>query len=156
MTLKKLLLIIAGALGVLGSFLPWYSVSFFGYSQSANAFQMSALYIILAILFIVCSALVITLTAMGEKRIKKMIKIKDAMKITMFTGIAMAIIAAIAFIAIQSESQGLGNVSWGLWFMILASAGVIVLAAIKGNKSLDKVILGEAEKEDSSKKKTAK
>ena len=149
MTLRKLLLIIAGALGVLGSFLPWYSisVSFFGYSQStsANAFQMSALYIILAILMILCSAAVILLATLDEKKIKQMVKVKDIAKARMIVGIVMAVLTLIAFIAIQSETKGAGGVSWGIWMMILASAGTIVLSVLK-NEALEKAVAGGATK----------
>lgn len=158
MTLKKLLLVISGAVGILGSFLPWYkaSVSFFGYSQSTsmNAFQMSALYIILAILMILASVAVILLAALDEKQIKKMVKIKDALKTTMIVGIVMAVITLIAFIAIQSEAKGFGGVSWGIWLMILASVATIVLSALK-NKELDKVVAGkgsETKKSETKKK----
>ena len=150
MTLRKLLLILSGTLAIVGSFLPWYKVSLFGYSQSANAFQMTALYIVLAILTIVCGAVVIILSAMKEKQIKKMVKIKNASKITMFVGIAMAIIAAIAFIALKSESQGFGNVSWGIWFMLIAAAATICLPVLKAEQ-LEKVVLGEAEKKEEKK-----
>ena len=145
MTLKRLLLIIAGAVAVLGSFLPWYKISMFGYSQSSNAFQMGALYIILSILMIIAAAVVIVLSAVKEKQIQKIVKIKDAMKAVLIVGITMAVISMIAFIAIQSESKGFGGASWGIWLMILASAGTIVLAAMKVEQ-LDKVVIGEAEK----------
>ena len=111
---------------------------------------MGALYIILAILMILASAATILLATIDEKKIKKMIKIKDALKTTMIMGIAMAVITLIAFIAIQSESQGMGGVSWGIWLMILASAATIVLSVMK-NKELDKVVVGE-EKKTSEKK----
>lgn len=147
MTLKKLLLIIAGAIGFLGSFLPWYSfsISFMGYSSStsANAFSLGGwLYVLLAILTMLASAALIVLATVPEKKIKSMVpKIKDLAKMPMILGIAMAAFAVIAFIAIQSQANGVGGVSWGVWLIGIAGAATIVLSVLK-NKELDKVIAG--------------
>lgn len=146
LTLKKLLLIIAGAIGVVAAVLPWYkiSVTFLGYSQStsANAFQLGgALYVISAILAIIAFVAVILGAVLDEKQIKKLLKIKDIAKTTMIIGIVMAAVTVINFIAIQSESKGLGGVTWGIYLLALASVATIVLSVLK-NKELDKVITG--------------
>lgn len=148
LTLKKLLLIIAGAIGVVAAFLPWYkiSVSFFGYSSStsANAFELGGiLYKISAILAILAFVAVILSAVIDEKKIKKLVKIKDVAKTTMIVGIVMAAVTVINFIALQSESKniGAGGASWGIWLMAIASVATIVLSVLK-NKELDKVIAG--------------
>lgn len=146
MTLKKLLLTIAGAVGILGTSLPWYKASLFGISVSENAFGMGALYVILAILAIICSVAVILMSVMKEKQIKNLIKIKDFSKILLCAGIALFAIAVIAFIAINNESKGFGNVSFGIWLIGLAGVAIIVIPLLKNVKQLDKVIIGQAEK----------
>ena len=147
MTLKKILLSLAGCLGILGTLLPWYKASIFGITATSNAFSMGALYIILAIIIILCSAAVILLNVMKEKQIKNIIKIKfDLSKLPLFLGIAMVVAAVIAFIAIKSESQGFGGTSWGLWLIGLAGVAIIVLPFLKNIKQLDKVVLGQPEK----------
>ena len=155
MTLKKLLLTIAGGVGVLGAFLPWVRVSLFGYSATSMAFQMGALYIILALLAIVCSVAAILLNVMKEKQIKNIIKIKSLEKLPLFIGIALVAIAVIAFIAVMNESQGFGHASFGVWLIGIAGVCTIVLPFIK-NKELDKVIFGQAEKTEKPAKKEVK
>ena len=154
MTLRKLLLTIAGALGLLGSFLPWYSFSFFG-RYTVNAFQMSVLYIVLAILMILASIVAILLAVLKEEQIKKIVKVKDNVNLTMAVGIVMAVITAVAFIALKSESQGFGGSSWGIWLMAIASAATIVLSVLK-RKELDKVVIKTATGTKSDTKKTTK
>ena len=146
LTLKKLLLIISGVIGIVAAFLPWLtvSISFLGYSTStsANAFELGGiLYKISAILAVLAFVAVILLSVLDEKQIKKLVKIKDIAKTTMIIGIVMAAITVINFIAIQGESKGLGSVSWGIWLLGLASVATIVLSVLK-NKELDKVIAG--------------
>ena len=147
MTLKKLLLIIAGSIGLVGAFLPWYSfsISFMGYSSSLseNAFGLGGwLYILLAILTMLASAALIVLATVPEKKIKSIVpKIKDLAKMPLILGIVMAASAVIAFIAIQSQAKGVGGVSWGVWMIGIAGAATIVLSVLK-NKELDKVIAG--------------
>ena len=148
MTLKKLLLSIAGGLGILGAFLPWYRASLLGFSMTANAFGLdSALYVILAILAIVCAAAIIVLNVFKEKQISKIIKIKDLnknlSKILLGAGVALLVIAIITFIALQNDSKGFGNVSWGIWLIGLAGVIVIVLPLLKNVAILDKVVIGQ-------------
>lgn len=146
MTLKKLLLAIAGGLGVLGALLPWYKVSIFGVSVNSTAFQMGALYVILAILAILCGAALIALNVLKEKQIKSFIKFKSLDKLPLFVGIALAAIAVIAFIAIKVESSGLGGTSFGIWLLILAGAAAIVLPLLKNVEPLEKTVIGKPEK----------
>lgn len=151
MTLKKLLLTIAGGLGILGAFLPWYKASLLGFSMTANAFGLdSALYVILAILVILCSVAIILMNVLSEKQIKKFIKIKEPTKnlsrVLLGCGIALVAAAVIAFIALRSDSKGFGNVSWGVWLIGLAGVAVIVLPLLKNIEPLEKVIIGQPEK----------
>ncbi len=160
MTLKKLLLTIAGAAGIIGCFLPWYGVSasFMGasMSESKNAFGVGGwLYVVLAILTIIASAALILVSVLPEKKIKSMVpKIKNLAKAPMILGIVMAASAVIAFIALLSngkDSLGLGSynsmisvnqgVCFGVYLIAIAGAATIVLSVLK-NKELDKVIAG--------------
>ena len=96
MSLKKLLLIITGAIGILGSFLPWYGISAsamgISFGESFNAFSLGGwLYKVLAILTILASVALILIAALPEKKIKSMIpKIKDLTKMPLILGIVMA------------------------------------------------------------------
>ena len=160
MTLKKLILTIAGCLGIIGVFVPWYRASLFGLSVTANAFGLdNPLYVILGLIAILCSVVIILLNVLKEKQIKKIIKnkafIKNLSKIMLGTGIALVAIAIISFIAIQNESKGFGGVSFGIWLIGLAGVAVIVLPFLKNVEILEKVIIGqpeEAEKTEKSEK----
>lgn len=159
MTLKKLLLVIAGGVGILGAFLPWYRASLFGFSATSNAFQLGALYAILAIVSLLGAAAIILLNVMKEKQIKNIIKIKSLDKLPLYIGIGMVAVAVIAFIAIQSESQGFGNVSFGVWMIGLAGVATIILPLLKNIEPLEKVIIGDKKsttKEAPAKKETSK
>ena len=124
MTLRKLLLAVAGGVAVLGSFLPWASVTFF-VSIRANAFQMGEpLPIILAILALLCSAALICLNVLKEKQIKNIIKLKNLDKMPLYLGVALVAIAVIAFIYVTSNRA---NASFGIWMIGLAGVVTIVL-----------------------------
>lgn len=152
MTLKKLLLAIAGAAAVLGSFLPWLTVSLFGISVSTNPFGgLGALYVILAIVAILSGVAAILLNALQEKQIKNYIKIKNLEKLPLFIGIAMTAVAVIAFVSIMIEAKGMGTVSFGVWLIAIAGVATIVLNLVK-NKELDKVVLGQPAKAEKSEK----
>lgn len=156
MTLKKLLLIIAGGVAILGSFLPWAAVTFF-VSVRANAFQMGdPLPIILAILALICGVATILLNVLSEKQIKDLIKVKNIEKLSLCVGIALVAIAVIAFIYVKANSSGVANASWGVWLIGLAGLATIVIPMLKNVKQLDKVIIGQPEKPEKTEKKTEK
>ena len=154
MTLKKLLLTIAGGLAILGAFLPWYKASIFGYTATSNAFQMGALYVILALIAILCAAAMLAVNLLKKEQINKVIKLKDFSKVTLISGIALVAIAVIAFIAIKSESSGFGSISWGIWFIGIGGICTIVLPYLKNIPALDKVVIGEATKSSKSESKS--
>lgn len=156
MTLKKLLLAIAGAVAVIGAFLPWAAVTFF-ISVRMNAFQMGEpLPIILAVLAIICGAAGILLNVLSEKQIKNIIKIKDYSKLPLFVGIALIAIAVIAFIYIKASTSGVANASFGVWMVGLAGVATAVLPFLNSIKELDKVVFGKPEKAEKTEKKAAK
>ncbi|MBR3270028.1 hypothetical protein IKG07_02145 [Candidatus Saccharibacteria bacterium] len=156
MTLKKLLLTIAGAIAVLGAFLPWAAVTFF-ISVRLNPFQMGEpLPIILAILTLVCGVASILLNVLKEKQIKNIIKIKNIEKLPLFAGIALVAIAVIAFIYVKASTSGVANASFGIWLIGLAGVATIVLPYLKNVKALDKVVLGQPEKAEKKAEKPAK
>ena len=143
MTLKKLLYIIAGGLGVLGSFLPWVAVTFF-VSVRVNAFGSGdALMIILALLALVCGVALILLNVMKEKQIKNLIKFKKLDKLPLYIGVALAAIAVIAFVYIKANGSGVSNPSFGVWMIAIAGVGSIVLSCLKNVDALDKIVIGE-------------
>ncbi len=156
MTLRKLLLTIAGGVAVLGSFLPWATVTFF-VSVRANAFQMGEpLPIILAILALLCGAALVCLNVLKEKQIKDIVKIKNLEKLPLYLGIALAAIAVIAFIYVMVSGKGAASVSFGVWLIGIAGAATIILPLLKNIKELDKIVIGKPEKAEKSEKKEAK
>lgn len=146
MTLKKLLLAIAGGVAIIGAFLPWAAVTFF-VSVRANAFQMGEpVPIILSILTIICGVAAILLNVLKEKQIKDIIKIKNQEKLPLFVGMALVAIAIIAFIYVKASTSGVANASFGIWMIGIAGIVTVVLPFLKSIKELDKVVFGKAEK----------
>ena len=153
MTLKKLILAIAGGVAVLGAFLPWAAVNFI-VSIRANAFQMGEpLPIILSILAILGGVAAVLLNVLSEKQIKNIIKIKNYEKLPLFVGIALIAIAVIAFIYIKASTSGVANASFGVWMVGIAGVVTAVLPFLKSIKELDKVVFGKPEKAEKTEKK---
>ena len=153
MTLKKLLLTIAGGVAIVGAFLPWAAVKFF-VSVRANAFQMGEpLPIILAILALLCGVALVCLNVLKEKQIKNIIKIKDLEKLPLWIGIALAAIAVIAFIYVKASTSGVATPSFGVWTIAIAGIAAIVLPFLKNVKELDKTVIGKPEKAEKTEKK---
>ena len=140
-TLKKLLTLIAGALAVVSTFLPWYKVSFWGTSVSTNAFGNRAW---IAIIAIVAAALVVLLEALPEKTLKSINKaiVEKGALIRIILGALIAGFGLLGMILYLSESYGMGQMGIGWFVAMIAGVGVIVLNAIKV-KQLDKVIAGK-------------
>ena len=156
MTLKKLLLAIAGGVAIIGSFLPWAAVTFF-VSVRVNAFQMGEpLPVILAILTILCGAVAILLNVLKDKQLKNIFKFKNAEKLPLFVGIALIAIAIIAFIYVKASTSGVANASFGVWLIGIAGIATVVLPLLKNVKELDKVVFGKAEKPTAKKETTKK
>lgn len=156
MTLKKLLLAIAGGVAIIGSFLPWAAVTFF-VSVRVNAFQMGEpLPVILAILTILCGAVAILLNVLKDKQLKNIFKFKNAEKLPLFVGIALIAIAIIAFIYVKASTSGVANASFGVWLIGIAGIATVVLPLLKNVKELDKVVFGKAEKPATKKETTKK
>lgn len=152
MTLKKLLLTIAGALAIIGTFLPWVAVTFF-VSVKLNPFQMGeALPIILAILALLCGTAAILLNVLKEKQIKDIVKIKSLDKLPLYVGIALTAIAVIAFIYVKASTSGVANASFGIWMIGIAGVATIVLPLLKNIDALDKTVIGQPEKSTKSEK----
>lgn len=151
-TLKKLLTLIAGALGVISTFLPWYKVSFWGTSVSTNAYGDR---VWIAIIVIIVAALLILMEALPEKTLKGINKaiIEKGTLIRIVLGGLMVGFGLLGMILYLSESYGMGQMSIGWFLMMVAGIGAIVLNAIK-SKQLNKVVIGEEKK--SATKKTDK
>ena len=140
-TLKKLINLIAAALGVVALFLPWYKVSFWGTSVSTNAFGNRAW---IAIIEIVAFALFILMEVLPEKTLKSINKVLDekAKIIKIALGGVAAGFGLLGMILYLSESYGMGQMGIGWFVTMIAAVGVIVISAIKA-KQLDKVIAGK-------------
>ena len=133
-SIKSLIIIIAAALGVIATFLPWATVSFLGMSESVNGLGGDGVMgdgIITLILFIVAGVLA------G-------IKFKGGMgtgfkvAITIISAIA-AVIGMVEIANINGNSLGLASVGFGVYLVIIAGiAGAILPWIPMGEKSSDK------------------
>lgn len=141
LTLKKLLTAIAGGLGIITLFLPWYSVSIFGTSASTNAFGD---YAWIAIINLLAAAVLLLLVFLPEKSLKNINKtiVEKERLITLILGGVMTAFSFLAMILYTSQSYGMGSMSFGFWIMIIAGVGTIVVNTLK-NKELDKIVVGE-------------
>ena len=143
-TLKKLLTLIAGALGVIAMFLPWYKVSFWGASVSTNAFGNRAWIAIIALL---AAALVVLIEALPEKTLKSINKviIEKGKLIRIILGAVIAGFGLLGMVLYLGESYGMGQMGFGWYAAMIAGVGVIVLNVLKA-KQLDKVVTGKPAK----------
>lgn len=140
LTLKKLLSAIAGGLGIIALFLPWYKVSIFGTSASTNAFGYNAW---IAVIVLIAAILLLLMALLPEKTLKSINKVIVA-KETMINVILSGVMAAFGFLAMilyTSQSYGMGSMGFGFWFMMIAGVGGIVVNVLK-NKELNKVVIG--------------
>ncbi len=143
-TLRKLINVIAAALGVVALFLPWYKVTFWGTSVSTNAFGNKAW---IAIIEIVALALFILMELLPEKTLKSINKVlvEKAKIIKIALGGVAAAFGLLGMILYLSESYGMGQMGIGWFITMIAAIGVIVITVIKA-KQLDKVVAGKATK----------
>ncbi len=140
LTLKKLLTLIAGALGVISLFLPWYKVSFWGTSLSTNAFGD---YVWVAIINIILAAVIIAAVLLPEKVLKSMNKVLPE-KVGLITVIAsglFAVLALIGMIMYTSSSYGMGHMGFGWYASVVAGVAGVIINVLKV-KELDKVVVG--------------
>lgn len=141
LTLKKLLSAIAGGLGIIALFLPWYKVSIFGTSASTNAFGYNAW---IAVIVLIAAILLLLMALLPEKTLKsinKVIVAKEMMINVILSGV-MAAFGFLAMILYTSQSYGMGSMGFGFWFMMIAGVGGIVVNVLK-NKELNKVVVGK-------------
>ncbi|MDO4889120.1 MAG: hypothetical protein Q4A25_00275 [Candidatus Saccharibacteria bacterium] len=143
-TLRKLINVIAAALGVVALFLPWYKVTFWGTSVSTNAFGNKAW---IAIIEIVALVLFILMELLPEKTVKSINKVlvEKAKIIKIALGGVTAAFGLLGMILYLSESYGMGQMGIGWFITMIAAVGVIVITVIKA-KQLDKVVAGKATK----------
>lgn len=121
MNKQRKFVLIASAIGVISMFLPWISVSIFGYTQSQNG--MHDLGILVFICFLVSAAI----AYLGDQ--SKNLD-KNMWGITLAAG-AIAIISTIGFYFKASDSiMGNSLVGFGLYIGGLAAIGVLASAYI--------------------------
>ncbi|MBR3177368.1 hypothetical protein IKF27_01000 [Candidatus Saccharibacteria bacterium] len=145
LTLKKLLTAIAGALGIISLFLPWYKVSFWGNSLSANAFGGD--YTWIAIINIIIAILLVALIFVPEKTLKSMNKVlveKANIIIIVASGV-FAVLTLLAMIMYTSSSYGMGHMGFGWYLALIAGIAGVVINVLKV-KQLDKVVTGSEKK----------
>lgn len=140
LTLRKLLSGIAGVLGIISLFLPWYKVTFFGNSLSANAFGGD--YTWIAVINLIAAALLLLLVALPEKTLKSLNKmiVEKAKLISVILGAIIALLTLLAMIMYTSSSYGMGFVGFGWYFTMFAGIGAVVVNILKA-KELEKVVV---------------
>jgi len=119
MNKQRKFVLIASAIGIISMFLPWISVSIFGYTQSQNG--MHDLGILVFICFLVSAAI----AYLGDQT-KNLDK--NMWGITLAAG-AIALISTIGFYFKASDSiMGSSLVGFGLYIGGLAAIGVLASA----------------------------
>ncbi|MBQ9016671.1 hypothetical protein IJ103_00285 [Candidatus Saccharibacteria bacterium] len=145
LTLKKLLSAIAGGVGIITLFLPWFKVSIFGTSASANAFGGD--YTWAAVINLIVAILLLVISLLPEKTLSSVNK-TAAKKSNLITIILAGVMTALSFLVMiiyTSSSYGMGSMGLGFWIMIIVGVGAIVVNVLK-NKELDKVVVGGSKK----------
>ena len=137
MKLKDILLAVAGGLAVIAVFCPWYIVSLFGLSASANGFADGiTIFGILSLLVglgLIAWKLLPMLGVVKLKMAEQKIQIID----TCFGGV-MILLGIIAIIVTQTQGQGLAASGFGVYLLILAGIATIVMTWLKINKTVGK------------------
>jgi hypothetical protein len=121
MNKQRKFVLIAAAIGIVSMFLPWISVSLFGYSQSQNGIHG------IGVLVFFCFAVSLAFSYLGDQN-KNLDK--NAWIIVLAAG-AIALLGSIIFYFNASDSI-LGNslVSYGLYIGAIAAIGILAFAYI--------------------------
>lgn len=119
MSKQRKFVLIASAIGVISMFLPWISVSIFGYSQSQNGMHD------VGVLVFICFLASGLIAYMGDQT-KNLDK--TMWGVVLITGI-VALLSIIYFYSKATDSiMGSSLVGFGLYLAALASIGVLVSA----------------------------
>lgn len=118
MSKQRKFVLIAAAVGVISMFLPWVSVSAFGYSQSANGMHGSG------ILVFLCFAACVAFALMGNQT-KNLDK--TFWMITLIAGALAAIIVIWNLVDAMSGQFG-SMLSFGIYLAAAAAVGVVLAA----------------------------
>lgn len=119
MNKQRKFVLIASAIGIISIFLPWISVSVFGYTQSQNGMHD------LGILVFICFLVTAAIAYLGDQT-KNLDK--NMWGITLAAG-AIALISTIGFYFKASDSiMGSSLVGFGLYIGGLAAIGVLASA----------------------------
>ena len=125
MKLKNILMAVAGGVGAIAVFLPWFSASILGFSVSANGLEdiFGILSLIVAIGIVVWNLLIMF----------KVVKIaeKTGRIIDTCLGGALALFGVIALIRNLGEGEGLVSPSIGVFLTIAAGIAVAIVAWLK-------------------------
>lgn len=121
MNKQRKFVLIASAIGIISMFLPWISVSVFGYSQSVNGMHDKG------ILVFLCFAASGIIAYLGDQT-KNLDK--TMWGITLIAG-ALALLLIIWFYFQASDSyMGASFVGFGLYISALASLGILISAYV--------------------------
>ena len=129
MSKQRKFILIAAAVGVIATLLPWFTVNLFGFTSSTNGFHGWG---ILSFLCFVAAGVIACL----DDETKNLDKTKWA--ITLIAGAISTII--IAWFIIDASNSPLGSISFGAYLAVLAAIGVVLSAFLF--KSPDDNIMG--------------
>lgn len=135
MKLKNILLAVAGGLATIAVFLPWYVVSFFGMSASANGFGDGVTIFGILTLLVGLGAIAWNVLLMLNV-IKLKLNEKTMSIINTVIGGVMVLLGIIAIIVVSSQSAGLAHAGFGVYMLIIAGIATIVLSWLKINKTI--------------------
>ena len=137
MKLKDILLSVAGGLAVIAVFCPWYVMSLFGLSASANGFvdgvTIFGILSLLVGLGLIAWKLLPMFGVIKPKMAEQKIQIID----TCFGG-ALVLLGIIGMIVIYAQGQGLVAAGFGVYLLILSGIAAIVLTWLKIDKTVGK------------------
>lgn len=121
MNKQRKFVLIAAAVGIVSMFLPWLTISLFGYSQSQNGMHDRG------ILVFICFLVSAAIAYMGDQTTNFD---KNLWGIVLAAG-AIALIATISFYMKASNSiMGSSVVGYGLYIAALASIGILISAYV--------------------------
>ncbi len=121
MELQRKIILIAGVIGAISVFLPWYTISVMGMAQSTNGFRGAGIIVFLAF------AASTVISILGDQKLKLDKKL----------WLSALIIGCIAFLFIlisfgSSESDPIGFVESGygigIWLALICSIGILFAA----------------------------
>jgi hypothetical protein len=131
MSSQRRFILISAAVGVISVFLPWFTISIFGETQSTNGFHGGGIVVFLAF------AAAIAISLMGNQTLK----LDKIFWLSALASGAIAFLFIIISFGGSSDQIGMGLVDAGhgigIWIALLASLGILAFAWLLKNPGDD-------------------